>query len=104
MRSSTSRRDGSFATFTDQAGPALLRIAWFLTGDVDHAQELTQAGLVKTYLAWPKIDQDRARHATTGHTEDIWGVVALCGNRSQPLVGGSTRSGRPGCSPPRASR
>ena len=43
MRSSTSRRDGSFATFTDQAGPALLRIAWFLTGDVDHAQELMES-------------------------------------------------------------
>jgi len=55
MRSSTSRRDAPFATFTDQAGPALLRIAWFLTGDVDHAQELTQAALIKTYLAWPRL-------------------------------------------------
>jgi DNA-directed RNA polymerase specialized sigma24 family protein len=50
MRSSKAERNRSFAEFMDQAGPALLRTAWFLTGDVNRAQELTQAALVKTYL------------------------------------------------------
>jgi RNA polymerase sigma-70 factor (sigma-E family) len=60
----------------DQAGPALLRTAWFLTGDTDRAQELTQAALVKTYLAWPRIDRDRAhayaRKCLVNHKIDVW--------------------------------
>jgi DNA-directed RNA polymerase specialized sigma24 family protein len=60
----------------DQAGPALLRTAWFLTGDAHRAQELTQAALVKTYLAWPRIDHDGA-HAyackcLVNHKIDVW--------------------------------
>jgi RNA polymerase sigma-70 factor (sigma-E family) len=60
----------------DQAGPALLRTAWFLTGDTDRAQELTQAALVKTYVAWHKIDRDRAfgyaRRCLVNHKIDVW--------------------------------
>ena len=51
VRASRQDRDASFASFMDQAGPALLRTAWFLTVDADRAQELTQAALVKTNLA-----------------------------------------------------
>ncbi len=61
MRTSKAERDASFAAFMDQAGPALLRTAWFLTGDTDRAQELTQAALVKTYLVWHRIDHGRAQ-------------------------------------------
>lgn len=50
MRSAKAESDTSFADFMDQAGPALLRTAWFLTGDTERARELTQAPLVKTYL------------------------------------------------------
>jgi len=60
----------------DQAGPALLRTAWFLTGDADRAQELTQAAFVKTYVVWHKIDQDRAlayaRRCLVNHKIDVW--------------------------------
>jgi RNA polymerase sigma-70 factor (sigma-E family) len=76
MRSSKAERDSSFAEFMDQAGPALLRTAWFLTGDVDRAQELTQAALVKTYLVWHKIDRDNpfayARRCLVNHKIDVW--------------------------------
>lgn len=76
MRLSKGERDASFATFMDQAGPALLRTAWFLTGDADHAQELTQAAFVKTYIVWHKIDQDRglayARRCLVNHKIDVW--------------------------------
>jgi len=102
MRSSKAERDGSFADFMDQAGPALLRTAWFLTGDVNRAQELTQAALVKTYLVWHKIDRDNplayARRCLFNHKIDVWRatrheVVAdltsaepgiLAASRSQP--------------------
>ena len=60
----------------DQAGPALLRTAWFLAGDADRAQELTQAAFVKTYVVWNKIDQDRAlayaRRCQVNHKIDVW--------------------------------
>ena len=66
----------SFEVFMDLAGPALLRTAWFLTGDVHRAQELTQAALVKTYVAWPKIDHHTARayarRCLVNHKIDVW--------------------------------
>jgi len=76
MRSSKGELDESFAAFMDQAGPALLRTAWFLTGDTDRAQELTQAALVKTYLVWHRIDRDNplayARRCLVNHKIDVW--------------------------------
>jgi RNA polymerase sigma-70 factor (sigma-E family) len=76
MRHSKADRDTSFATFMDRAGPALLRTAWFLTGDTDHAQELTQAAFVKTYVVWHKIDHDTAlayaRRCLVNHKIDVW--------------------------------
>ena len=76
MRHSKAERDTSFAAFMDQAGPALLRTAWFLTGDAERAQELTQAAFVKTYVVWPKIDHDRAlpyaRRCLVNHKIDVW--------------------------------
>jgi RNA polymerase sigma-70 factor (sigma-E family) len=98
MRSSKQERDTSFAEFMDQAGPALLRTAWFLTGDTDRAQELTQAALVKTYLVWHKIDRDNplayARRCLVNHKIDVWRatrheVVADLTSSGFELVSGS---------------
>ncbi len=76
MRASKAERDASFATFMDQSGPALLRTAWFLTGDADRSQELTQAAFVKTYVVWPKIDHGRAhayaRRCLVNAKIDVW--------------------------------
>jgi len=76
VRASKAERDAAFATFMDQTGPALLRTAWFLTGDTDRAQELTQAAFVKTYVVWHRIDQDRAlayaRRCLVNHKIDVW--------------------------------
>ena len=75
MRASKAERDTSFATFMDQSGPALLRTAWFLTGDADHAAELTESAFVQTYLVWPKVDHDRAlpyaRRCLVNHKIDV---------------------------------
>lgn len=60
----------------NEAGPALLRTAWFLTGDTERARELTQAAFVKTFVVWHKIDQDRAlsyaRRCLVNHKIDVW--------------------------------
>jgi RNA polymerase sigma-70 factor (sigma-E family) len=76
VRISKAQGDTSFAAFMDEAGPALLRTAWFLTGDVDRAQELTQAALVRTYVVWHKIDHHTARayarRCLVNHKIDVW--------------------------------
>jgi len=76
VRPSKAERDTSFAAFMGEAGPTLLRTAWFLTGDTARARELTQATFVKTYVVWHKIDQDRAlsyaRRCLVNHKIDVW--------------------------------
>ncbi|GAA6524470.1 SigE family RNA polymerase sigma factor [Intrasporangium sp. DVR] len=70
------QRDAAFSTFMEQAGPALLRTAWLLTGDHHRAQELTQAALVKTYVAWPRVREGEAlayaRRVLANQRTDSW--------------------------------
>jgi len=101
VRASKAERDASFSTFMDQAGPALLRTAWFLTDDTDRAQELTQAAFVKTYLVWHRIDHGTAvayaRRCMVNHKIDVWRatrhevVADLTSTGHEP---GSTSKGR----------
>lgn len=69
-------RDADFTAFMAQAGPALLRTAWLLTGDHHRAQELTQGALVKTYVAWPRVREGEAlayaRRILVNHRTDVW--------------------------------
>jgi RNA polymerase sigma-70 factor (sigma-E family) len=51
--------DTAFCEYVSARGTALLRIAFMLTGNKQDAEDLVQAALAKTYLAWAKI-QDRA--------------------------------------------
>lgn len=76
MSSRSKQRDAEFAIFMREAGPALLRTAWLLTGDHHRAQELTQASLVKTYVAWPRVRRGEApayaRRVLVNHRTDTW--------------------------------
>ena len=69
-------RDADFTAFMEQAGAALLRTAWLLTGDHHRAHELTQAALVKTYVAWPRVREGEAlayaRRVLVNHRTDVW--------------------------------
>ena len=69
-------RDAEFTAFMAQAGASLLRTAWLLTGDGDRAQELVQAALVKTYVAWPRVRREDAlayaRRILVNHKTDVW--------------------------------
>lgn len=59
--SKRSERDESFTTFMREAQPSLLRAAYFLTGgSADLARELVQDALVRTYMAWPRIQRETA--------------------------------------------
>ncbi|MFF5263507.1 SigE family RNA polymerase sigma factor [Actinomadura viridis] len=54
-----STRHDEFRDYVVARGPVLLRAALQLTGDRAEAEDLLQAALAKTYLAWDRI-QDRA--------------------------------------------
>jgi RNA polymerase sigma-70 factor (sigma-E family) len=45
-----------FTAFVRQRGPALLRSAYLLTGDQYLAEDLVQASLARTHLAWRRLD------------------------------------------------
>jgi RNA polymerase sigma-70 factor (sigma-E family) len=54
-----SDHDAAFREYVLARGAALLRMAIMLTGNRADAEDLVQAALAKTYLAWDKIN-DRA--------------------------------------------
>ncbi|GAA3787632.1 SigE family RNA polymerase sigma factor [Sphaerisporangium flaviroseum] len=54
-----SGKDEEFREYVVARGPALLRVAYQLTGQPADAEDLLQAALAKTYLAWDRIN-DRA--------------------------------------------
>jgi RNA polymerase sigma-70 factor (sigma-E family) len=61
-----SRASGDDAAFRDYVltrGTALLRMATMLTGNRADAEDLVQAALAKTYLAWNKINDHAALDA-----------------------------------------
>jgi RNA polymerase sigma-70 factor (sigma-E family) len=51
--------NGEFREYVAARGGALLRMAYLLTGNRSDAEDLLQAALAKTYLAWARIN-DRA--------------------------------------------
>src|SRR6202451_4761177 len=57
--SHASDADAAFRDYVLAHGTALLRMAIVLTGNRADAEDLVQAALAKTYLAWDKIN-DRA--------------------------------------------
>ncbi|MBE1460678.1 RNA polymerase sigma-70 factor (sigma-E family) [Nocardiopsis terrae] len=54
-------RSDEFSRYVSERGPALLRMARSLTNNHADAEDLLQAALVKTFLAWGRIANPRAR-------------------------------------------
>src|SRR5215467_5276185 len=48
--------EAGFRHYVTSRGPSLLRAATLLTGNRADAEDLVQAALVKTYLAWHRIE------------------------------------------------
>jgi RNA polymerase sigma-70 factor (sigma-E family) len=57
-----------FRAFVDDRGPALLRAAWLLTDDWQHAEDLVQTALAKTLPRWSKIARQDGRDAYVRRT------------------------------------
>lgn len=55
MTASASDRDVGFEAFVSGHGLSLLRLAYLLTGDRGHAEDLLQDSLERAYRHWPRV-------------------------------------------------
>ncbi|MFN8084391.1 MAG: SigE family RNA polymerase sigma factor [Dermatophilaceae bacterium] len=92
-------REAAFTAFMTSASPSLTRTAWLLTGNGDAAQELVQAALVKTYVAWPRVRDGQAlayaRAVLVNHHREQWrkfGREAAVDETPEPAVLAERRS------------
>jgi RNA polymerase sigma-70 factor (sigma-E family) len=51
--------DGDFRDFMHARWPAMVRLAYALTGDLGHAEDVTQAAFARAYASWPRIIRTR---------------------------------------------
>ena len=64
-----------FREFVTARSAALLRVAYLLTGDVHHAQDLLQTALLGTVHRWAAIRRrERPRHTCAPRCTATWHV------------------------------
>ncbi len=115
----TDRGEAAFAAFVSARSPALLRTAYLLTGDREHAEDLLRTALLKTFRHWDQIrHQDRpeafVRKVMVNSQRMVWRrravlehvvadvPVVRAPRRTAPITGRSGRcwlSCRRGCAP-----
>ena len=47
--------DGDFREFMHARWPAMVRLAYGLTGDQGHAEDVAQAAFARAYASWPRV-------------------------------------------------
>ena len=47
--------DGEFRDFMRARWPAMVRLAYVLTGDQGHAEDVAQTAFARAYASWPKV-------------------------------------------------
>lgn len=55
----------AFAEYAEACSPTLFRTAFLMVGDHQLAQDLVQEALVKTLMAWPRLNDRENLHAYT---------------------------------------
>lgn len=50
--------EAEFTAFVTDRGPALVRVAYTLTGDQQTAEDLVQSALAKAFTRWPRLRDD----------------------------------------------
>lgn len=68
-------RDEAFAAFVAARYYALVRTGLLLTGDTGYAEDLTQAALIRTYLAWQGCASQRMPKPTPAGRWCAWPSV-----------------------------
>ena len=49
--------DGEFREFMHARWPAMVRLAYGLTGDQGHAEDVAQAAFARAYASWPRVSR-----------------------------------------------
>jgi RNA polymerase sigma-70 factor (sigma-E family) len=67
-------RDAEFTAFVAESGPALVRMAWLLCGDRTRGEDLAQQALLRTYVAWSRVNDPLAyaRRVVATARIDTW--------------------------------
>lgn len=67
------RSRAGFAAFFEREADGLGRAAWERTGDPATAAEVLHTALVRTWVKWPRLGEDRARPHTLEQLEVLAG-------------------------------
>jgi len=51
----TEQLDEEFRRFMQGRWPTMVRLAYGLTGDLGHAEDVAQAAFAKAYMSWPRV-------------------------------------------------
>jgi RNA polymerase sigma-70 factor (sigma-E family) len=51
------RLDGEFREFMHARWPVMVRLAYGLTGDQGHAEDVAQAAFARAYASWPRVSR-----------------------------------------------
>lgn len=57
------RDEAAFVEFAEVARGQLRRTAYLMCGDWDHASDLVQEGLIRVYVAWPRMTRAGGEYA-----------------------------------------
>jgi RNA polymerase sigma-70 factor (sigma-E family) len=68
--------DEEFRDFMQHRWPAMVRLAYALTGDQGHAEDVAQAAFARAYASWPKIRR-------TGNPEAYVRRIVINENRNR---------------------
>jgi DNA-directed RNA polymerase specialized sigma24 family protein len=49
--------DGEFREFMHARWPVMVRLAYGLTGDQGHAEDMAQAAFARAYASWPRVSR-----------------------------------------------
>ena len=53
----SAKLDGEFRDFMHARWPAMVRLAYGLTGDQGHAEDVAQAAFARAYASWPRVQR-----------------------------------------------
>src|SRR6266566_3235893 len=68
--------DGEFRDFMRARWPAMVRLAYVLTGDQGHAEDVAQTAFARAYASWPKVRR-------TGNPEAYVRRIVINENRNR---------------------
>ena len=100
--------DTEFGDFMRGRWPAMVRLAYALTGDAGHAEDVAQAAFARAYASWGRvrragdpdayvrrilINENRKRFRKLRVPEDLYGDAGVLAARAAPDPSGSAQQG-----------